>query len=55
MVKYDIKIYRKNGREGRTVRGLTYAQKTALVGSLNEYGVNHIVKPVKEVKNEKAT
>lgn len=50
LVKYDIKIYKKDGPEGSTARGLTYAQMTALVDGLNEYDVNYVVKTVPEVK-----
>lgn len=49
--KYDVKIYQVNGREGQTVRGLTYGQKYALITALDEHNITHIVK---EVKNEKA-
>lgn len=47
MVVYDIKIYRySTGHEGPTVRGLTYAQKEALVNGLNQWFVNYTVKTI---------
>jgi len=38
---YDVKIYKKDGREGPTVRGLTFAQMMALTQGLNEHLVPH--------------
>lgn len=45
-MKYDIKIYKKDGREGPTVRGLTYGQAHALIVALNEYKIKHLVKEI---------
>jgi len=45
MIKqYDIKVYRPDGREGPTVRELTYAQQHALTDALNLYNIKHSVK-----------
>ena len=53
--KYDVKIYKKDGQEGPTVRGLTYGQQYALLIALDEYNIKHAVKTVKEAKNEKTS
>ena len=45
--KYDIKLYKKDGREGSTVRGLTFGQAHTLIVTLNEYKIKHIVKEIK--------
>jgi len=46
---YDIKMYNKDGREGPTVRGLTYGQRYALIGILKEHNIKYTVKTVKEM------
>jgi len=42
MLCYDVKIYNIDGREGPTVRGLTFAQMLALTEGLNNYNVQHL-------------
>ena len=42
--KYDVKIYKKDGREGPTVRGLTYCQRFTLEIALEEHDIKHTVK-----------
>lgn len=62
MIKqYDVKVYRPDGREGPTVRGLMYAQHHALIDALNLYNIKHSVKecsvlwgfPIGDSKEEK--
>lgn len=40
---YDVKIYKPDGRETSTVRGLTYSQAYALVTGLNDCFVKSVV------------
>ena len=43
MLNYDIKMYNKDGREGPTVRGVTFAQMLALTQTLKHYNIKHSV------------
>ena len=42
--RYDIKIYKPDGREGPTIRGLTYTQQWALGGALTLYNIQYSIK-----------
>jgi len=43
---YDIIIYKSDGRQGPTIRGLSYTQMHALVSGLGHYNIKPLVKTV---------
>jgi hypothetical protein len=44
--RYDVKIYRPDGREGPTVRGLTRGQAHVLVEGLNLWTIKSLTKEI---------
>ena len=43
MLLYNVRIYNVDGREGPTVRGLTFAQMLALTEGLDNHNVQHLI------------
>jgi len=43
---YDVTVPRPDGRQGPTIRGLTYAQKYALMNALKHYNIKPLVKTI---------